>query len=226
MPIVAVDMYIYLKKLDPDIIINNRLGNYYYHNILNNESVGDFATPEQFVGPINMKYPWESNITIWKQWTWKPNDSIKSVRKCIDMLAGTAGGNGNLCLNVSPMLDGRMEIRTIDTLKEIGNWMRKYGSAIYSTYGGPYKPNEIFTSTRKGHQINILLLQQPQGVFTLANIPGCKVLSAHFMGGEATPFTQDHNGIHLTLAQKLPDESCSVIVLKLDKNADNIPLID
>lgn len=42
----AVDMYNYIKKLDPKVIINNRLGKF-DHETLTAESVGDFATPEQ-----------------------------------------------------------------------------------------------------------------------------------------------------------------------------------
>ena len=142
------------------------------------------------------------------------------------MLAGTSGGSGNLLLNVSPMLDGRMEIRQTDRLKGIGGWLQKYGDAVYGTLGGPYKPNKTFTSTHTGNKINILLLQRPPGAFTLKSIPGRKVLSAYFMGRENVAFTQDDNGIHLTLPDALPDANCSVIVLELNKNADDILLVE
>lgn len=221
----AVDMYNYIKKLDPDVIINNRLNAGGNHKIITDSTVGDYATPEQVVGTINMNDPWESCITICTQWAWKPNDKMKSLKECIDILAGTAGGNGNLLLNVSPMSDGKMEIRQVHRLKEIGNWLKKYGDAIYGTNGGPYVPNKIFTSTRRGNNINILLLGPSQEKFTLAPIPDYKVLKVHFMGGEKVPFTQDTKGIHLVLPEKLPNENCSVIVLKMNKNTDNIPLI-
>lgn len=222
----AVNMYNYIKKLDPDVIVNNRLGAGDNHPILNNESVGDYATPEQHVGAINMNYPWESCITLGTQWSWKPNDKLKPVKDCIDILASTAGGNGNLLLNVSPMFDGRMEIRTIDTLKMMGDWLKKYNAAIYHTNGGPYKPNKIFTATREENKINILLLQNPDGTLTLPTIAGYKVLSASFMGGQKVTFTQDDNGIHLTIPDVLPDKNCSVIVLTMNKNTKDIPLVE
>lgn len=68
----AVDMYNYIKILDPDIIINNRLSVYSDHKILDARSVGDYATPER-QGKINMGIPWESCISICHQWAWKPN---------------------------------------------------------------------------------------------------------------------------------------------------------
>lgn len=222
----AVDMYNYIKTLDPDVIINNRLGAGDNHKEMDDRSIGDYATPEQFVGAMNMKYPWESCITICHQWAWKPNDKMKSLKECIDILAGTAGGNGNLLLNVSPMMDGRMEARQVMRLKEIGKWLDKYGTAIYNTHGGPYMPNKTFTSTRVGENINILLTANPHGKLTLSPLPDCKVLNAQFMGGGTIPFTQDHDGIHLQLPENLPDDNCTVIVLKLNKNAIDIPLIE
>ncbi|WP_448636585.1 alpha-L-fucosidase [Pedobacter panaciterrae] len=52
------------------------------------------------MGAMNMDYPWESCITICKQWAWKPNDQMKSLKECLQTLASTAGGNGNLLFNV------------------------------------------------------------------------------------------------------------------------------
>lgn len=221
----ALDMYNYIKGLDPDVIINNRLNAGGNLKILTDSTVGDYATPEQVVGAINMNDPWESCITICRQWSWKPGDKIKSLKECIDILAGTAGGNGNLLLNMSPMPDGELESRQTQRVKEIGNWLKKYGDAIYDTKGGPYVPNKIFTSTRKGGNINILLLQSPGERFTLASVPGAKVLKARFMSGKKIKFSQDANGIHLSLPKELPDKTCSVIVLKMNKQTKDIPLI-
>lgn len=221
----AIGMYKYIKSLDKDVIINNRLNAGGDHKILDKNTVGDYATPEQVVGTINMETAWESCITIGTQWAWKPNDKIKSLKQCMDILAGTAGGNGNLLLNISPMPDGKIEPGQIQRLKEIGHWLEEYGEAIYGTHGGPYKPNETFTSTRKGNSIHILLLRPVKGTLTLHAIEGYKVLSAHFMHGDKMEFTQDDKKIHLILPEKLPDESCAVIVLEMNKNTDRIPLI-
>src|SRR5690606_2705266 len=95
----GVDVYNYIKELDPDVIVNNRLGKG-THKVMLPETVGDYATPEQEIGVMNMKDPWESCITLCTQWAWKPNDKMKSVGQCIRTLASTAGGNGNLLLNV------------------------------------------------------------------------------------------------------------------------------
>src|SRR4030095_15493635 len=115
----GADMYAFIKQLDPLVIVNNRLGKG-DHKILTPSMVGDYATPEQQVGKMNMKDPWESCITICKQWAWKPNDEMKSLKQCLQTLASTAGGNGNLLFNVGPMPDGRIEQRQIERLLDIG----------------------------------------------------------------------------------------------------------
>ncbi|MEO8415785.1 MAG: alpha-L-fucosidase, partial [Ginsengibacter sp.] len=221
----AVDMYAYIKKLDPKVIINNRLGKT-DHEILTAESVGDYATPEQKVGKLNMEYPWESCITICNQWAWKPNDKMKSLKQCIQTLASTAGGDGNLLLNVGPMMDGRMEARQVERLKEIGAWLKKYGEAIYTTKGGPYKPDSIFASTRKNNKIYLHIFQLSGNQLIIPSIPGLKILKASFLKGNAVNFGQDEKNITLSLPGKLPNEDDAVVVLEINGNVENIPVIE
>ena len=83
---------------------------------------------------------------------------MKSLQECLFTLLKTVGGGGNLLLNVGPMPDGRIEPRQVERLKEIGNWLKKYGESVYGTTGGPYKPTDWLTSTRKGNTIYIHLL--------------------------------------------------------------------
>jgi alpha-L-fucosidase len=221
----AVDMYDYIKKLDPNVIINNRLGKT-DHETLITESVGDYATPEQKVGKLNMDYPWESCITICNQWAWKPNDKMKSLKQCIQTLGSTAGGNGNLLLNVGPMMDGRMEARQVGRLKEIGDWLKIYGEAIYNTKGGPYKPDSIFASTRKNNKIYLHIFQAKANQLIIPSIPDFKILKAYFLKGSPVNFKQDEKNITLSLPGKLPDENDAVIVLEMNRNVENIPVID
>ena len=41
-------------------------------------------------------------MTICQQWAWKPNDKLKSLKECIDLLVTNAGCDGNFMLNVGP----------------------------------------------------------------------------------------------------------------------------
>ena len=219
------DVYRFIKSVDPNVVVNNRLGKAPDH-LFDKNAVGDFLTPEQRVGELNMQEPWESCITICKQWSWKPNDTMKSLQTCIQTLVKTAAGNGNLLFNVGPMPDGRMEARQVQRLKEMGGWLQQYGSSIYSTKGGPYKPNDIYATTRKGNRIYVHVFSNKQAVLELAALPKNAVKKAYLMNGGVINFQQDANGaLKLHLPQALPDVNDSVVVLELDQDAEVIPVI-
>ena len=136
-----------IRKVQPDILVNNRTG-----------AKGDFDTPEQRIGGFQNDRPWETCMTIANQWAWKPNDEVKTLEKCLHSLISSAGGDGNLLFNVGPMADGRIEPLQVTRLKEMGQWLQKYGYTIYGTRGGPFKPADWGVSTRKGNTIYLHLL--------------------------------------------------------------------
>ena len=136
---------------------------------------GDYLTPEQRIGSFNMDEPWETCMTIANQWAWKPNDPIKSRKECIQTLLRTVGGDGNLLFNVGPMPDGRIEQRQIERLKEMGDWLKINGEAVYGTRGGPYLPTEYMVSTRNENRIYLHLFEKTKSPLTLPFPKGVKI---------------------------------------------------
>lgn len=220
----AKEIYSLIKKLDPAVIVNNRLGKESEKKITA-QTVGDYATPEQEIGEINLKDPWESCITICTQWAWKPNDKMKSLKESIQTLVSTSGGSGNLLYNVGPMMDGRMEKRQIQMLAAMGDWLKKYGESIYGTRGGPYKPNKEYATTRKGNKIFIHLFNRNENSIKLQAIPDRQINKAYLLNGLVLSFKQQANFIEINLPLVLPDKNDTVIVLELDKGADAIELL-
>jgi alpha-L-fucosidase len=225
----GVDIYTYLKGLKKDLIINNRLGKemtaIHSKEVDHTKMIGDYDTPEQQIGKINMEFPWESCITICSQWAWKPNDKLKSLKDCLHTLIKTASGNGNLLFNVGPMPDGRMEQRQIARLKQIGDWLKKYGESIYETKGGPYTPNTEYSSTRKGNKIFVHLFETDKKEILLPILPCVKLQKATLMNGSTLKFKEMDNQYHFTLPVTLPDNVSNVLVLQLDKNVMDTPII-
>lgn len=220
----GADVYRYIKTLSPSVVINNRLGKG-THKTMGPDIVGDYATPEQVIGKMNLDVPWESCITICNQWAWKANDKMKSLKQCIQTLASTAGGNGNLLFNVGPMMDGRIEKRQVDRLREMGDWLKVNGNAIYGTKAGPYMPDSTMAATRKGNKINLLLFQAKSNQFVVPAVEGRKLIKATWMNGSAIEFKQTPSTITLMLPAAIPDPNCSVIVLEMDGQVENLPLI-
>ncbi len=222
----GMKMYAHLRSLKDDLLINNRVDKGKVHGSKGTKKyAGDFLTPEQKIGTYDRDNPWESCITIATQWAWKPNDKVKSSGEILRTLARTAGGDGNLLLNVSPMLDGRIELRQQKRLREVGDWLKKYGEAIYGTRGGPYLPDSLLTSTRKENRIYLHLLDSPGKELTLPAPGKTKVKKIHFLGGSDLTWKKEKASLMITLPETLPDPWVNVIVLELNKPAEYVGTI-
>jgi alpha-L-fucosidase len=197
-----------VRSLQPDILINDRAGG----------TPGDFDTPEQRIGGFNMERPWETCMTICRQWAWKPDDTMKSLQQCLRTLVSTAGGNGNLLFNVGPMPDGRIEPRQVERLKEMGAWLKKYGASVYGTRGGPFRTGKWGASTRAGNRIYLHVYQWDGTTLQLPAVPA-KVTSARVLTGGKLSFQQTGSGLALSLAAGDQDPIDTLIALDLDRPA-------
>lgn len=226
----GMDMYAYLRRLKDDLLINNRVdkGRQGMEGITKSKIyAGDYATPEQQVGKFDMENPWETCMTIATQWAWKPNDKIKSTNECIHTLLQTVGGDGNLLFNVGPMPDGRIEQRQIDRLKDMGDWLKINGEAVYGTRGGPYLPTEYMVSTRKGNRIYLHFLRHPGASLQLPFPKEVRINKAWFLQNNAAlNVEQMKETIQIALPEQLPDEVVSVVVLELNKPALEMEVIE
>lgn len=197
----GMDLYKYVRSLDDEILINNRVdkGRHGMEGIsLSDKFAGDFATPEQQVGRFDLLTPWESCITICQQWAWKPDDKMKTKEECLQTLVRTAGGDGNLLFNVGPMPDGRIEERQADRLREMGAWLKDSGASIYATKGGPVPPQEwgVTTSDEKKIYLHIM---KPVKEITLSDLPG-EVLSIRSMkDGREISYNSEGNDLMIVL---------------------------
>ncbi|MBV7532495.1 alpha-L-fucosidase [Chitinophaga sp. sic0106] len=223
------ELYAYLHQLKPDIITNNRLGKEFAamknKEIDVNKMVGDYDTPEQVVGRLNMTMPWESCFTLCKQWAWKPNDKIQSLEQCLSILSRTAGGNGNLLLNVGPMPDGRIEARQIKRLQEIGDWLKVNGQAVYNTLGGPYEPTANYATTRKGNSIYLYVLKTDTAQLTLKSIPDVKIVRARLLNGNAVTITEKDQLLTVQLPANKRGQLEYIIELETTTNTEKLPVV-
>jgi len=216
------ETYAIARTLQPKMIINNRLdlgvGD---KNTEMKSPDADYYTPEQKVGSYDDERPWETCMTLGTQWSWKPEDKIKTTAEVIGILARTAGGDGNLLLNVGPMPDGRIEPRQAQVLKEVGEWLGKYGESIYGTRGGPFKPGEYGASTRRGKTIFVHVLKWPDGSLRLPPIPA-KIVEGRLLRGDKVEIRQTVDSIEIAVPAIKRETTDTVIALKLRSNAMNL----
>jgi len=192
------------RRLQPGVMINNRAG-----------LPADFDTPEQRIGRMNTRRPWETCMTIARQWAWKPGDKMKSLKQCIDILVRVVGGDGNLLLNVGPMPDGRIEPRQVKRLKEIGVWLAKYGESIYDTRGGPFRPGKWGASTHRGNTIYVHILDPGDGTITLPPI-NKKIISQKVLTGGTANLEQTDKSITISLGEDSQNEIDTIVVLTVE----------
>ena len=74
--------YALVKQAQPHIIIDNRLDlGVKTSNTALLSPNADYYTPEQRIGSYDDRHPWETCMTLGTQWSWKPDDKIKSAER-------------------------------------------------------------------------------------------------------------------------------------------------
>jgi len=201
-----------IRTLQPGILINNRCG-----------IPGDFDTPEQRIGKFQIDRPWESCITLGTQWSWKPDDKIKSLKECIDILVRCVGGGGNLALNTNPMPDGRIEPRQAVRFREIGQWLKKYGQSIYATRGGPFPPGPWGASTHKNNTVYLHILDwdwiDKGGILPAIDK---KIIHSFVLTGGRVEVQQSDKGITIQVLESDRHQLDTIIGLVLDGPAADV----
>jgi alpha-L-fucosidase len=220
-------MYRLVRAAQPAITINNRL-DCSFGGLSADRDIGphaDYLTPEQVIGAYDDRHPWETCMTLGTQWSWKPDDRIKSVDEVIRILAGCAGGDGNLLLDVGPMPDGRIEPRQVDVLKGVGAWLAGHGEGIYGTRGGPFKPGRYGASTRRGNRIYLHVFAWAGPSIKLPPIPA-KVVRGRLLAGGPASVRQTAAGLEVFVGEGERHAADTVVVLELDGPAARIVPMD
>jgi len=223
--------YALVKRLQPEIIIDNRLDLGPNANAGSPESVGpnaDYFTPEQWIGGYQDQTPWESCMTLSRknQWAWGgADDGVKPLSSCLEMLIGCAGGDGNVLLNTGPMPTGKIAPDHVSRLKEIGKWMARYGESIKGTRGGPYKPGEYGSCTRRENRIYLHIRNWSGDAIKLPPLSATVVGSRALTGG-SVKVTQTPRQLEISLPAKNQKETDTIIALDLDRSALSIAPID
>jgi alpha-L-fucosidase len=224
------DLYRFVKSLQPDIIVNNRV-NKARDGMAGTtrqdiENPGDYDTPEQQIGAFNRDRPWETCMTLGTQWSWKPDDRIKSLSKCLRTLIRTAGGDGNLLFNVGPMPDGRIESRQARRLQEMGRWLDRFGEGIYGTRGGPFKPGAWGASTCHDHSVYLFVMRWPDDGPLMLPALDANVESAESMTGGRASLRQSGDSWLLWIDEEHRDLIATVVRLELDRPSFEITPVD
>ena len=195
-----------VRKLQPDIIMNNR-----------SKLPEDFGTPEGHISPEPSGRAWESCMTFNDAWGYTPIDkNYKRAWTIVGMLRQVATGRGNLLLNIGPAPSGAVPPICARQLREVGAWVRRYGPTVYEATD-PMQQEWLITGafTCRGKRLYFHCNRWPGAELAIGGLQN-KVVKARLYGGRAVKFTQARDRLVLRgLPKEAPDPLATVIELTI-----------
>ncbi|HSB27409.1 MAG TPA: alpha-L-fucosidase, partial [Pyrinomonadaceae bacterium] len=124
-----------------EVVINDRWGSDTRHKH------GGYWTTEYTAGMSGIDHPWEENRGMGVSYGYNRAEDLNvyhTGRDLIFILVDTVSRGGNLLLDIGPKADGTIPVIMEQRLKEIGDWLKINGEAIYGTK--PWKNTRQWTA--------------------------------------------------------------------------------
>lgn len=199
-----------VRRANSETIINPRSG-----------WTGDFDCEEggsEIKGRVRTR-PWEKCLNL-NQTTWGFNQAqnLMSFRDIVSMLVNASIRDGNMLLNVGPDADGVIPPTHIDRLREVGNWLKKYGESIYGTRGGPLQPvDREYGTTYRGKSIYLHCLNVNDGETVGLPPFDPKIVKATVITGGKAEVQQSAFAITIRLSQLAQTSPDTIIRFDCDR---------
>ncbi|MFE0105897.1 alpha-L-fucosidase [Streptomyces sp. NPDC059009] len=211
----------YLRGLDPDLVINNRVGK-------RRVTDGDYGTPEQEIpgAPVDGQL-WESCMTLNDHWGFARYDqNWKSATTLTRNLLSTTSRSGNYLLNVGPDSRGRIPTPSVDRLRQMGDWLRTagQGDAVFGArYGGLVEEPDWGSVSRKGDKLYAAVTKWPAAGGSLhlkSRTPSFAVKSARVLGSDQkVTVAKSGDGYDVTPSGAATNDTATVVELTVDPGA-------
>ncbi|HBO43615.1 MAG TPA: alpha-L-fucosidase [Planctomycetaceae bacterium] len=189
------------RRHQPGILIVHRGAGGRYEN---------YRTPEQTIPPHALPFPWETCMTMGDLWAYSSRDYYKTTRELVHMLVDVVAKGGNMLLNIGPDAEGRFPPQALERLKELGEWTKVNGEAIYGTRAvPPYREGRVCL-TRKGDAVYLIYLAvpgeiKPPHVISVSGIQPAEGAEVTLLGREDVPlqWEKQGNGVTVRIPHKL-----------------------
>lgn len=209
-----------IRELQPKALINSRLGLRPESKYVDFETFGDNS-----FGSSYTDHPWETPGTIAHSWGYYGQETEwKSISQIFQSLISNISLNGGYTLNIGPRSDGSIPYESQTRLNDIGDWLDKYGEAVYSNTGLKLRPDQhdwgkiTYNKANGNLYLHIFnwpldntlrvsgLLNQPKNISLLKKENTAKKLN----------FDQDGPILHINLPPEQPDPYNSIVKIELD----------
>jgi alpha-L-fucosidase len=219
------NMYDYCLSLQPDIIVNNRVGNGREGMrglSKSSEFAGDYGTPEQEIPAKGLPgLDWETCMTMNDTWGYKSDDNNwKSSEDLLHKLVDIASKGGNFLLNVGPTSEGLIPAPSVERLAAIGKWMKVNSESIYATTASPLGEVPWGRCTARPGKLYLHVFDWPANgkleVSGLKNNVQKAYLLADKKEAKLPVESQGNQKVIVTVPSKAPDSVDTVIVLQIN----------
>jgi len=196
-----------VRTYQPQIVINPRSG-----------WQGDFDTEEgtaPIKGPIRHK-PWEKTFSLHDGgWGYTPEYNVMTANQVVRLLSDAVVRNGNVLANVGPTPDGAIPPKQTATLEEVGQWLTRYGRAIYGTRPGPLQPvDDVYGTTHAGQSVFIHIFNWPSDELTLPPLDG-KIASVQNLSGDGAAWQADPVSLRVSVPPAARGTPVTILEVRL-----------
>ena len=218
-----------VRKLQPDIIIDNRL---------DLPGSGDIVTPEQYTPDKGMvdengdPVVWEGCQTFSGSWGYYRDEaSWKSPKMCIEMLVNHVSRGGNLLMNVGPTSRGYIDQRAMDRLAAFAQWMKYHSRSIYGCGQAPAEftaPNDCrYTYNAEKKRLYVHFFSWPFKHIHLAGLADKVKYAQLLCDGSEIKFRTSGSAVHTALNSSSPENALTLeLPVVLPKSAGEVPVIE
>ena len=219
------DMFEYCLSLQPDTIVNNRVGNGRQGMrglSKSDEFAGDYGTPEQEIPATGLPgVDWETCMTMNDTWGYKSYDNNwKSREDLLHKLVDIASKGGNFLLNVGPTAEGLIPGPSVERLAAIGEWMKVNSESIYGTTASPLGEVPWGRCTAKPGRLYLHVFDWPaNGKLEVAGLKN-KIKKAYLLADKKRAkllvTRESKEKVVITVPSKAVDPVNTVIVLEIN----------
>lgn len=173
--------------------------------------------------------PWQTDTSV-GDWFYNVKDVYKTAQHVLDMLVDIVSKNGNLLLNIPQRPDGTLDDECSYLLRQMATWMdgqregifasrpwRQAGEGPTNAASGAFQENAVawteedFRFTCKDDTIYAYQMRWPEErqtvIHSLAATTAEPVKSVRLLGHGPVQFTQQTDGLHITLPEVAPSEA-------------------
>lgn len=215
------EIYNYVRSLQPDIIINNRVdkGRQGMQGLdKEGDFAGDYGTPEQEIPDVGLPgVDWESCMTMNDTWGWKSADlDWKTEKALIRNLIDVVSKGGNYLLNVGPTPEGVIPQPSVERLQIIGKWLKVNGESIYGSSASPFEKPDWGRYTQQGNVLYAHVFDWPASnkLILPRMTDGAPYKRIQLVAtGEELEFGEVEDAFMISLPNEAPDPVASVFRL-------------